>query len=140
MQSNFQQIFKLYGRIFTILAVFIAPSIVSAQAVVLSHNPYLFHTPVLITDEYSEITLRVQSEEGVSLITSANVLWRLPGGEFRSADMEPAGNELIYTIPSEDIKAPYIEYAILIDLTDGRSVTFPLHNPLNYPQVIAVTP
>ena len=101
-------------------------------------NPHLYHEPILATPPGQEITVVLVAEEGIGDIRSATLLWRRPGGEFRSADLEIVPQGLAYTIPAADVTPPFLEYAILIEFTDGGTVSFPLNDPIVSPQKIAV--
>lgn len=122
-----------------LLAVpFITCFFVSASAQSVSISPFIYHTPVLTIPSDREIQIGITVEEGIEKIRSASLLWRRPGGEFRTGEMEASLQGLAYTIPATDVKPPYVEYAILIQFADGSLASFPLSDPLVSPQVIAV--
>ncbi|MFH1862584.1 MAG: hypothetical protein ABH878_07190, partial [bacterium] len=110
----------------------------TARSQSVSLSPYLYHTPVLLAEPGKGVEISLHTEDGASGLQSAALLWRLPGGEFRTGELEPSGADLFFTIPAEDVKPPYLEYAILITFADGRSISFPLVNPLTNPHVVAV--
>jgi len=119
-----------------IFSLVVLPGSVFSQTVYLS--PHIYHTPVLQAYAGANLDIQVTTEEGAGQISSASLLWRIPGGEFRSADLEPVPGGLGYTISAEEVNPPTIEYAILIRLASGQQVTFPLRDPFMSPQVINV--
>ncbi len=102
-------------------------------------KPHLFHPPVLQAAAGADLLFRLDVEDGVSEIVSANLLWRPPGGEFRTLEFSPVVGGLICTIPAQDVRPPQLEYAVLIRFFDGSEASFPLNEALMRPQVIAIT-
>lgn len=119
-----------------VLSLPVAVSCVCAQSVVL--GSHLYHEPVITAGAGTDVTIRLKTEAGVADIAESQLLWRNAGGEFQTSDLTPDGQDLIFTIPGESVKAPYLEYVILVRFADNQQVSYPLSEPLTHPQIIAV--
>jgi hypothetical protein len=85
-----------------------------------------------------DLEFRLDVYEATSEVQSANLLWRLPGGEFRSLDMDAVPGGFTCALPASDIKPPHLEYVIQARLSDGSVVSYPQNDPLSSPQIIGV--
>ncbi len=103
-------------------------------------TPEIYHTPVLKTPAHKAVSISLVVVQGTSRIVSCELLWRQPGGEFRTVEMESNTTGFAAIIPEADINPPYIEYAIFLQFDDGLQVSFPAINPLVSPQVTVVIP
>ena len=101
-------------------------------------TPQIQHRPVFQVFAGENIELQLLIEEVPGLVASGYLLWRSPGGEFRTTDLQPVPGGLGAIIPSSEVQAPYVEYAIIVRLADGSEVTFPQNQPLVNPQRVAV--
>lgn len=138
VHDRFLLLSEPFPGLWAIFLILLIPTELIGQSIALS--PHLFHTPIFVAPAHNNITVRLELEEGAGEIATARLLWRSPSGEYRSADLEYVGGDLEYSIPAGDVQPPYIEYAILVKFSDGKSASYPLVNALTQPQVIAITP
>lgn len=126
----------LCSLIFGVCLSFI-PSVVFAQVVQL--YPQIYHLPILEAPAYRDLEIQVQTEEGAAQISFVQLIWRIAGGEFRASEMDPVSGGYRFTIPAIQMQPPHLEYAVLIHFQDGRQASFPLRDPLQFPNRVAIT-
>ncbi len=128
--------YPLRSLIFNIGLIFL-PSVVFSQVVQL--YPQIFHLPILEAPANRDLEIRIQVEEGAAQIRSVQLIWRVTGGEFRTSEMDPVVGGYQFTIPAAQVQPPHLEYAILIRFQNGSEASFPLRDPLQFPNLVAVT-
>jgi hypothetical protein len=101
--------------------------------------PQIYHLPLLEAPADRDLEIRIQVEEGAAQITSVQFVWRVPGGEFRTSEMDPVAGGYQFMIPAAQVQPPHLEYAVIIRFQDGSEATFPLRDPLLAPHRVAVT-
>lgn len=121
-----------------LIMIFLSILAQPSYAQLIAITPNIYHQAVLTAPAGQSLDIGVTIEEGIGDIVSASLLWKAPGRIFNTLEMESIPGGMKCTIPSDEITAPQIEYAIIIEFTDGSSVSYPLADPLNSPQVIAV--
>lgn|GEM_PF-3151591 len=101
-------------------------------------TPQIQHQPVFQVFAGENLDLQLLIEEAAGQVAAGLLLWRLPGGEFRTTDLQAVSGGLGAIIPGSGVQPPFLEYAIILRFADGSEVTFPQIQPLVYPQRVAV--
>ncbi len=84
--------------------------------------------------------VRIEPPQNVS-INRAVVRFRIYGtSDYRIVEAQPEGNLFVARIPGEDVLPPSIEFYVVVQLSDGTRLTYPVVSPESTPASVTVTP
>jgi hypothetical protein len=84
--------------------------------------------------------VRIEPPQNVS-ISRAVVRFRIYGtSDYRIVEAQPEGSRFVAKIPGEEVLPPSIEFYVVVQLSDGTRLTYPVVSPESTPASVTVTP